>query len=206
GSSVRDRTHGADYATCARRGAGRPATTRWSNASGTITKRAGRSAFVRVVGEPAHQGPQLGSNPLDLLGMQRLAPLEEVGPAVVELLHEFPGERSVADLAENAPHLFDAAAVDDPRATGVAAELRGVRNRQVHLARAAWLQWPRLQLLCGRALEVASPGRSPPPDQGVEAGLDRRGAPAAEHHLLTEQVRLGLLGERGGKRAGPGPA
>src|SRR5262249_15246239 len=171
GSSVRDRTHGADYATCARRGAGRPATTRWSNASGTITKRAGRSAFVRVVGEPAHQGPQLGSNPLDLLGMQRLAPLEEVGPAVVELLHEFPGERSVADLAENAPHLFDAAAVDDPRATGVAAELRGVRNRPVHLRQAALVHQVHDQAHLGEALERGRPRVVARPRRGGGAGL-----------------------------------
>ena len=34
-------------------------------------------------------------------------------------------------------------------------------------------------------------------DQGVEAGLHQLGEAAAQHHLLAEEVGLGLLGERG---------
>src|SRR5690242_8066633 len=91
----------------------------------------GRSALVGVVGEPAHQGPQLGAHLLDLLGVQGLAPLEEVRPAAVELRHEFGGERTVPYLGKDALHLFHAAAVDDPGPARVAAELRGVRDRPV---------------------------------------------------------------------------
>src|SRR6266480_4636987 len=79
----------------------------------------GLSSFVGVVGEPAHQRAQLGPHLLDLLGVQGLAPLEEVRPAAVELGHEFGGERAVPDLPEDALHLFHAAAVDDPRPAGV---------------------------------------------------------------------------------------
>jgi hypothetical protein len=57
-----------------------------------------------------------------------------------------------------------------------------------------------------QALEVGDLGLVTGLDQGVEPGLDQFGHPAAQHHLLTEQVRLRLFGEGGGERAGPGSA
>src|SRR2546430_10041136 len=43
--------------------------------------------------------------------------------------------------------------------------------------------------------------RSPPP-QGLEARRDERRDAAAQHHLLPEEVALGLLTERRGQHAG----
>src|SRR5215472_340166 len=177
---------------------------RWSQ--GPALWAGGLSAFVGVIREPAHQRPQLGAHLLDLLGVQGLAPLEEVRPAAVELGHEFGGERAVPDLGEDALHLFHAAAVDDPGPAGVPAELRGVRDRPVHLGQAALIHEVHDQLHLVQTLEVGHLGLVARLDQGVETRLDQLGDAAAEHDLLAEQVGLRLLGERGGQRAGPGPA
>src|SRR5215469_15389298 len=171
----------------------------------TPNGRCGRLSGVFLVGgQPTHKRAQLGPYLLDLLCVQGLAPLEEVRPAAVEFLDKLGGERAVADLAEDAAHLVDAAPVDDPRAPGIAAELRRVRDRPVHLGQPALVHEVDDQLHLMQALEVGHLGLVTGLDQGVESRLDQLGDSAAEHDLLTEQVGLRLLGEGGGQRTGPG--
>src|SRR5262249_29340314 len=61
-----------------------------------------------------------------------------------------------------------------------------------------------LQLV--QALEVGHLGGVPGLGEHLKPGLDQRGGTSAEYGLLAEQVGLGLLGERGLDRAGPGTA
>ena len=55
-------------------------------------------------------------------------------------------------------------------------------------------------------LEVGELGLVAGLGQGLEARLDQRGDPAAEHRLLPEEVGLGLLGKGGLQHAGAGAA
>ena len=62
------------------------------------------------------------------------------------------------------------------------------------------------QLQLVQALEVGRLGLVAGVDQRLEAGGHQRGQAAAEHHLLAEEVGLGLLVEGGVEHAGPGGA
>src|SRR4029450_6971108 len=144
--------------------------------------------------------------PLDRVVGPGLAHPGEVGPALVVLVDPLAGEGPRLDLGQDAAHLGLGGVVDDPRPAGVVAVLGGVRDRVAHAGQAALVHQVDDQLELVQALEVARPGWVAGLGQGLEAGLDEGGAPAAEHRLLAEQVGLGLLLEGGDQGPGPGPA
>ena len=88
----------------------------------------------------------------------------------------------------------------------VAAELRGVGHRVVHPRDAALVHQVDDELELVQHLEVRQLGRVAGLHHHVEAGLDEFLGAAAQHGLLTEQVGLGLVLERGLDDAGPGAA
>jgi hypothetical protein len=86
--------------------------------------------------------------------------------------------------------------VDDARAGDVVAELGGVRARPALLGDAPLVHQVDDQLELVQALEVGDLGLVAGLDEHLEAVHDQLRRATAEHRLLTEQVGLGLLGER----------
>ena len=72
-----------------------------------------------------------------------------------------------------------------------------LRDRVAHVVHAALVDQVDDQLELVNALEIRHFGGVPGFGQGLEAGLDERGEPAAEHRLLAEEIGLGLFLERG---------
>ena len=162
----------------------------------------GRLALLR----PRHHGPELRPDPLDLVvPVGQTHPLE-VGPPVAVLGQPFAGERAALDLVKDPPHLGAGLLGDDPRSAGVVAVLGGVTDRVAHELHPAPVHEVHDQLELVEALEIGHLGPVAGRRQRLEAGLDERGDPAAEHRLLPEQVGLGLLAEARLDDAGPGTA
>src|SRR5690606_37809224 len=186
-------------------GSGSPAVRCTGNGRGPAASRPPGPVRASAL-QPAHQGAQLRADLLDRLVLLRLAALEEVRPAGVELGHQLPGVGAVLDLGQDAAHLLAGLVGDHPRAAGVAAVLGVVRYRPVHLGDAALVHEVDDQLDLVQALEVGDLGLVAGLGEGGEARLDQLGQAAAEHRLLAEEVGLGLLGEGGLQRAGAGAA
>ena len=96
--------------------------------------------------------------------------------------------------------------VDDPRAADVVAVLGGVADAEAHEVQAAAVHQVDDELELVHRLEVRELRLVAGLDERLERHLDQRRGPAAQHGLLAEQVRLGLLGERRLEDAGPGRA
>ena len=118
------------------------------------------------------------------------------------LLGELPGPDVVEDRRISACRLV----VDDRRPAGEVAVLGGVGDRVAHAADALLVHEVDDELQLVEALEVGRLGLVAGVDERLEAGLHQGGEPAAQHDLLTEEVGLGLLVERGLEHAGPGAA
>src|SRR5690606_10262807 len=106
------------------------------------------------------------------------------------------GELPRLDLLENLLHLLLGLFGDDPRAARVVAELRGVANAVPHVVQAALIEQVDDQLQLVHALEVRHFGLISGLDERLVAGLYQLADAAAQHHLLAEQVGLGLLSNR----------
>src|SRR5215207_4897353 len=156
--------------------------------------------------QPGHHPAQGLPGPLDRVVGPGLAHAGEVGPALVVLGDPLAGERPGLDLGQDAAHLGLGPIVDDPRPAAVVAVLGRVRHRVAHAGQATFVHEVDDQLELVQALEVGDLGLVAGLGQGLEAGLDERGGPAAEDGLLAEQVGLGLLLEGGDQRPGPGAA
>ena len=96
--------------------------------------------------------------------------------------------------------------VDHAGAGQIAAEFRGVGHGVVHPRDAALVHQVDDELELVQHLEVRQLGRVARLDHHVEAGLDEFLSAAAQHGLLTEQIGLGLVLERGLDDAGAGAA
>ena len=124
------------------------------------------------------------------------------GAAGVLVVDEALGERAVLDVGEDGLHVLLDVRVDDARAGDVVAVLRGVRDRPALLGDAALEHEVDDELELVQALEVGDLGLVARLDEGLEAVHDELRRTAAQHGLLTEQVGLGLLGERRPDAAG----
>src|SRR6266536_2370431 len=177
-----------------------------ASASGSAIRTKAMARSVLRPAEPGHHRPQRPADLLDLVVAGLGAQAAEVGPAGVVLGHQLAGEGAGADLLEDAFHLRPDGAVDDPRPAGVIAVLGGVGDRVAHVAEAALVEQVHDHLELVEALEVGDLGLVAGPDKRLEAGLDERAGAAAQHHLLAEQVGLGLLLEGRDQRPGAGAA
>src|SRR5215218_116728 len=193
--------------------AARASTSWWARSSSTPASASGSAIRTRamasrlaLVAQPGHHLAQRPAGPLDRVVGAGLAHPGEVGPALVVLVDPLAGERAGLDLGEDAGHLRPGRVADHPRAAGVVAVLRRVGHRVAHPGQAALVHQVDDQLQLVEALEVGDLRLVAGLDQGLEAGLDQRGAAAAEHRLLAEQVGLGLLLEGGHQRPGAGAA
>ena len=130
----------------------------------------------------------------------------EVGPACVVLGDPFLGELAGLDVGQNLGHGPLRRVGDNLRAPREAAILGGVADGVPHPGLTASLHHVDDELELVQALEVGHLGLIPRRDKGLEPGVDKRRYTPAEHSLLTEQVALGLLLERGDQRTGLGPA
>ena len=129
-----------------------------------------------------------------------------VGAAVGVLGHPLLGEGAVPDLRQDPAHLVSHRLVDDPGAPGQVAVLGGVRDGEPHAADPLLVHQVDDELELVQALEVGGLGLVAGAHQRLVPGLHQGGQPAAQHHLLAEEVGLGLLGEGGVEHAGPGGA
>ena len=129
-----------------------------------------------------------------MVGVLLVEPLV-VRQARVVLRHPLLREGTVLDLPQDLDHLLLGLRVDQPRAARVSAVLGGLGDRPVHLRQSALIHQVDDQLHLVKALEVGDLGLVARIHEGLEAGLDELGQPAAQHRLLAEQVGLGLLGE-----------
>ena len=110
---------------------------------------------------------------------------------------EFLGELTVLDLAEDALHLGLGLVGDDARTARQVTVFGRVGDRVAHVGDAAFVDEVDDQLDLVQTLEVSHLGRITGLDEGLETGLDQRGQPAAEHHLLAEEIGLAFLAEVG---------
>src|SRR6266404_245752 len=94
-------------------------------------------------------------------------------------------------------HVLPHVLVDDVRADRVRAVLGRVGDRVVHPLDPALPDQVDDQLQLVQALVVGDFGLVTGFDERLEAELDQLGDAAAEHGLLAEEIRLGLLRERG---------
>src|SRR5438270_13892995 len=156
--------------------------------------------------DPRHHGPKLGADLLDLVFLRLTAVFVEVGAAVLVLGDPFIGEAAVLDLVEDAAHLGLGLLVDDARPARVVAVLGRVGDREVHARDAVLVHEVDDQLQLVQALEVGRLGLVTRPNESLEAGLHQLDDAATQHHLLAEEVGLGLLLERGLEHAGAGGA
>src|SRR6478609_3355401 len=163
----------------------------------------GALGVVRVVAlDPRHQLAQLATGLLDRVLLALLAELGELRRAVVHVADEALGELAVLDVREDVLHVLLHVGRDDARAGDVVAELGGVGDRPALLGDAAFVHQVDDQLQLVEALEVRDLGLVAGLGEDLEAVHDELRGATAEHGLLTEQVGLGLLGERGLDAAG----
>src|SRR6185437_146069 len=147
--------------------------------------------------EPGHAGAQCLADfldlPVDVLGQHLLIVLLAAGVLLDPLARELAG----LDLLEHLGHLFLDLVVDDARATRQIAVLGRFADEFVHLAQAALVQQVHDQLQFVEALVVGDLGLIAGFHQRLEALHHQLGGAAAQHRLLAEQIRLGLLAEGG---------
>ena len=144
---------------------------------------------------PRHQRPELETDLLDLPLACSGPQLFEVVLAGVHLRDPLARERPVLDLGEHLAHLAAHVVVDDAVPAREVAVLGRVGDRPAHVREAALPDQVDDQLQLVQALVVGDLGLVARLDERLEAGADQLGRAAAEHRLLAEEVRLGLLRE-----------
>src|SRR6266699_2293932 len=147
---------------------------------------------------PRHHGTQRRAHALDQMVVLLAAHALEVGTALPTFLDPFTGEGAALDIGQDLLHPGADGGRDEGRAAGVIAVFRGVRDRVAHELHATAVHQVHDQLELVQALEIGELGRVAGGHERLEAGRDERRDSPAQHHLLTEQVALGLLAERGG--------
>src|SRR4029077_19023079 len=169
-----------------------------SGATGTRNRRsADRPPSLPRRLDPGHHLAQPTAHLLDGVIGVALSHREEAGAVRLVLQHPLPRELAGLDLGEDLLHLGLGPGVDDARAAGVVAVLRGVGDRVAHVGEPALVEQVDDQLHLVHALEVGDLGLVTRLDEGLVGGLDQVRDAAAEGGLLAEQIGLGLLLERG---------
>ena len=142
-----------------------------------------------------HQRPQALAHLLDRVRALLLPAGLEPERARLALRHPLLRVGAAADVGQQAGHGAPRLRRDHARPAHVVAVLRGVRDRVAHVRQAAAVHEVHDQLQLVQALEVRDLRLVAGRDQRLEARLHQRGHAAAQHRLLAEEIRLGLLGE-----------
>src|SRR5579872_6089536 len=154
-----------------------------------------RAVDQRVLLDPRHHRAQALADLFDIvLGGGATHGLKARLPGIV-LEHPVAREAAGLDVGEDALHFGLDAIADHPRAARVIAVFGGVRDRVAHIGDAAFIDQVDDQLHLVQAFEIRHLGRVAGLDQGLVAGDDEAGQPAAQHRLLAEQVGLAFLFE-----------
>ena len=122
------------------------------------------------------------------------------------LKEPFPGERTVLDVGQDVGHSVLGVFRDDHGASGEVAVFGGITDGVAHAGEAFLVDEVNNELHLVAAFEVGDLGLIARFHQGLEAGLDKGGAAAAQNGLFAEEVGLGLFFEGGLKDAGTGSA
>ena len=140
--------------------------------------------------------------------MLGIAALDRIVHRAAHLVFGQPFSRKVAVLhvGENLLHLRARLLGYHPPPARQVAKLGRIRNRRAHVGNAALVDQIDDQLDLVQALEISDLGLIASLDERVEPGADQLGQTAAQHHLLAEQVGLGLLAESRLNNAGPATA
>ena len=120
--------------------------------------------------------------------------------------HPLGGELAAADLGEDVSHGPAALRTDHPRPARQPAELGGVADRVVHAGEPPLVDEVDDELEFVKTLEIGDLRLVAGLDQGLIAGADQLGDPAAEHRLLAEKIGFSLLPEGGFEYPGAGAA
>src|SRR4051794_626178 len=144
---------------------------------------------------PHVQSAKSRTHLLDLRLCQLRAVLLEDGLAAIHLGDPVAREGAVADRGEDRAHVLAYVLVDDLRPDGVRAVLGGVGDGVVHALDPAFPDQVDDELQLVQALVVGDLGLVARLDERLESELDQLRDAAAEHGLLAEEVRLGLLRE-----------
>src|SRR5256886_5809697 len=170
--------------------------------------------------EPGHARPQRRTDLLDLpIDVLTEEPLV-VGAAGRVFADPLARELAALHFLEHLAHLVLHALIHDAGSAGEIAVLGGLADELMHLGEPALVQQVDDQLQLVQALVVGDLGLIARLHEGLEALHHELGGAAAQHRLLAEQIRLGLLGEGGlehsaaraagavriGERAGVRPA
>ena len=116
----------------------------------------------------------------------------------------FPRKVAVLHVGENLLHFRSRLLGYHPPPARQVAKLRSIRNRRAHVGNAALVDQIDDQLDLVQTLEISDLGLVASLDERIKPRADQLGQPAAQHHLLAEQVGLGLLAE--GRLNDSGPA
>src|SRR5687768_2727256 len=146
--------------------------------------------------EEWHHVAQLGADDLHRMIAILFAHPLEVRAAGLVLVDPLLRELARLDLLEQLPHGRLGLGRHDARAGSVIAVLRRVADRVPHVLEAAPIHQVDDQLQLVEAFEVGDLRLVARLDERLEAGLDECARAAAQHRLLAEQIRLGLLGKR----------
>src|SRR5690554_77398 len=168
----------------------------WSSSTRLQLAGGGAVGVVLVLLLPGEERTQLLAGGLDRVCGTLLAELEELLAPGILVLDEAVGERTGLDVSENRLHVLLHRRVDDARSRHVVAVLCGVGDRPALLGDAALPHQVDDELQLVQHLEVGDLWLVTGLDQRLEAVLHQLGSTTAQHGLLTEQVGLGLLGER----------
>ena len=129
-----------------------------------------------------------------------LAALEQgvvLGAIGLALENPFLGEPPALDLLEDALHLLLGLIGDDAGPAGYVAILGRGADRVAHVGDAALVDQVHDQLHLMQALEIGHLRRIARRHQRLVPRLDEGRQPAAQHHLLAEEIGLRLLAEVG---------
>src|SRR3569833_2912623 len=149
-----------------------------------------------LLAQPGHAGAQLATDFLDLAILVFLEHPLIVLAAGGAFLDPLLGELARLHFLQNLAHDVLDAVVDDSRTTSEVTVLGGVADELVHLGEASFMEKVDDELQLMEALVVR--------DLRLIAGLDQRlkalhhelGGAAAQHCLLSEEIRLCLFSER----------
>src|SRR5207253_1410615 len=164
---------------------------------GTPSERQVHSPLRTLLVEPGHARPQRRTDLLDLpIDVLTEEPLV-VGAAGRVFADPLARELAALHFLEHLAHLVLHALIDDARTAGEIAVLGGLADELMHLGEPTLVQQVDDQLQLVQALVVGNLGLIARLHEGLEALHHELGGAAAQHRLLAEQIRLGLLGKAG---------
>src|ERR1700728_787410 len=153
--------------------------------------------FRLLTRQPAHHAAQLCAYDLDGMLLLLLTEIGEVIAAVFVFLDPLARKGSVLNIGQSLLHRSARGVAHNFLAARQVAIFCRIRNRIAHPAPAAFVEEVDNQLHLVQTLEIGNLRRVAGFHQRLEAFLDQRSQPAAQHRLLAEKIALGFFLEGG---------